>query len=114
MIERIVYLSIVISASIALGFLWGYRWKQKKARKMLEEAERLAPENLVRQIKVLETFKQAVKVLCPKIQDGEDIEIKVDYLPQKLHSIKLPTKEEDEDTKTAEVEIVRQGNARDF
>ena len=106
MIERIVYLSIVILASIALGFLWGKRYAKSKYAKNEKE--------LTTRVQVLENFKQAVKVLCPKIQDGEDIEIKMDYLPQKLHSIKLPTKEEDEDTKTAEVEIVRQGNARDF
>jgi len=110
-IERII---LVILASIALGFLWGYRWKQKKVEKILDEARRLAPDNLVRQVKVLETWKQSVKALCPKIKDEEDIEIKADNLPQELHSIKLPTKEDDEDTETAEMEIVNHGDPRDF
>lgn len=102
LIERIISLSLIVSASLALGFFWGYKWKQKKAKE------------LMRKVQVLETWKKAVKVLCPKIQDGEDIEIKSDYLPTVLSGIKLPTKEEDEDTKTAELEIANQGNPRDF
>ena len=109
-IERI----ILVILAFAFGFFLGYRWKQKKVEKILDEARRLAPDNLVRQVKVLETWKQAVKVLCPKIQDGEDIEIKSDYLPTVLSGLKLPTKEDDEDTKTAELEIVNHGDPRDF
>ena len=72
--ERFAYVTIVILASFGLGFWLGnahatskYIRKQRK---------------LTRQVKVLENFKHAVKVLCPKIKDGDD-----------------------EDTKTGELEI---------
>ena len=97
---------IGILVTFALGFIAGCaRTTSKYVRKQ---------RSLTRRVQVLETWKKAVKVLCPKIQDGEDIEIKADRLPQKLHGIKLPTKENDDDTKTAELEIVRQGDPRDF
>ena len=104
-IERIVYFAIAVLASFALGFFIGIaRATSKYVRKQRE---------LTTRVKVLENFKQAVKVLCPKIQDGEGLKDNGDYLPPKLKGLSIPVKE-DEDTKTAELEIVRQGNARDF
>jgi len=65
---------------LALGFFWGWRWKQKK---------------LMEQIEML-------KRLTPKLKWGEDEpEEKVDYLPKKLHGISIPVKDDD-DTKTSE------------
>ena len=106
LIERIVYFAISILATFALGFIIGNACATSKYVRRQR--------GLTRQVRVLETWKKAVKVLCPKIQDGEDIEIKADRLPQKLHGIKLPTKEDDDDTKTAELEIVNHGDPRDF
>lgn len=71
---------------------------------------------LTQKVQALENFKHAVKVLCPKIRDGEeavkDENEVVDHLSKKLKSIVLPVKE-DEDTKTGELEIVTKGDPKD-
>jgi len=108
-IEKIIYFALAVLCSFVLGFILGCaRTTSKYVRKQ---------RSLTRRVQVLETWKKAVKALCPKIKDEEDIEIKADYLPEKINGkiIVAPMENaEDEDTKTAELEIVRQGDPRDF
>ena len=93
--ERFAYITIVVLASFSLGFWIGnahatskYTRKQRK---------------LTRRIQILENFKHAVKVLCPKIKDDEDVP---DYQPEKIQGIVVPMENiEDEDTKTGELKI---------
>ena len=95
--ERYVYITVVILASFGLGFWLGNAYATSKyVRKQRK---------LTRRVKVLENFKHAVKVLCPKIKDGEDT---ADYLPEKINGkvIVAPMENaDDEDTKTGELKI---------
>lgn len=86
MLARLIYLAIVILASFALGFLWGYLKKQRKLMKQIEMLKRLTPK-----LKWGEDGEETVK---------NETEV-VDYLPKKLHGISIPVKD-DEDTKTGE------------
>lgn len=94
MLQRLIYLALIISASFALGFLWGYVFGRKK---------------LSRRVQVLENFKQAVKVLCPKIMNGEDMTRAVKRLKKQddeyIKKIDEIEREKDEDTETAELEV---------
>ncbi len=68
--ERFAYITIVILASFGLGFWLG---NAHATSKYVRKQRKLA-----RRVQVLENFKHAVKVLCPKIKsentDDEDTE----------------------------------------
>ena len=92
---RFVYITVVISASLGLGFIFGKAYMKRKMKK------------LTRRVQVLENFKHAVKVLCPKIKDGEDM----NKLPSDFPTISRT--KDDEDTKTGELAIVTEGHPKD-
>lgn len=97
-IERAIILGVVILAAFSLGFISGRVYARKK---------------LMRRIKILENFKQAVKALCPKIQNGET-EL-ADYLPGKVNPPKPwpPPPKENDDTKTGEMVRITKGHPKD-
>jgi len=112
--ERFAYITIVILASFGLGFWIGNAYATSKYTKKQKK--------LTRRIQVLENFKHAVKVLCPKIKDDEH---SPDYLPlpKKINGkiivapfedFDKPVKNiEDDDTKAGELEIVTKGHPDD-
>lgn len=103
--EKFAYITIVILASFGLGFWIGNAYATSKYTRKQRK--------LTKRIQRLENFKHAVKVLCPKIRDGEDT---LDYQPEKIQGIVVPMENiEDEDTKTGELKIERdtQGSPKD-